>query len=124
MYIVDTRHIDKLVQIKSIGNIPSMGDNYHDGILAAHNDKYFITYYTEVCRNDKCQQDPFNGCCNGYESIYLVYKMDDTLRYLLDTPKELEYHHISMNLYFAAEWFVKEHRYPIGWMLERDLERD
>lgn len=113
---------DRLVEIKSIGKIPSMEDNYYDGVIEAHNDKYFITSMTEVCyahiigEGRKLCPEPFECGCNCYETLYKVYRMDDTLRILLEikaSPNTLSI------LVSVARLYTEEMREPIGFIRER-----
>lgn len=115
----------RLVEIKSIGPIPWDGDNYWDGIIDAHNDKYFITRLTEVCyahehpayANDPCK-DPMECECRAYETFYYVYPMDETLRILLDTKSDKVNYLLS-----CATWYAENMKEPIGFIREGNLER-
>lgn len=93
-----------------IGPVAAMGDCYYDGILDAHNDKYFITVDDEIdhpCNNSECDS---SRC---YESIYLVYEMNAILKYLFKSSFDI----------LKIRRFVEGSFEPIGFCLEGDLDR-
>ncbi len=101
-------------EFQSIGTIPFLGDIYYNGIIDAHNDDYFITQYDEVYPEGEENS-------NVYESLYHVYKMNEVLDYLLNSPQDLS-SSLKVGLVLAARAYVSTLK-PLGFINERNLER-
>lgn len=91
-----------------VGPIRPHGDCYYNGVLDAHTEEHFITYYDEYC------PDPSNP--NVYEVIFYVYKMDSYMKGLYDDHK------------YASDAAMEIRDYvdnltPIGYIMENDLDR-